>query len=482
MKIVLIQPLTNFIEQAYGVKQKVRFGHAPPLGLGYVASLLENDGHEVRILDACAMELTHDETIDVMEDFKPDVAGLTVLTNYKRFAKELAAAIKRRMPHVAVVLGGAHATYFHAEILDDMPGVDHVLYGEVDTVVRDYVRHLRDPDKLHSLKGLVYRNSKGKAVVNPRADILESLDDVPMPAWHLYDFSLYRPLPLQYRRLPFFTMITSRGCWWQRCKFCFQSGGCAMKYRRNSPGRVADEVEILYHRYGIREIAFWDDTFIMNLGWLKNFTGLLKEKNLDVTWTASGRANTMNEEIIRTIHDAGCWSMFIGVESGCQELLDVIDKGITLEQARKVFAAASKVGIETRGAFMLGLPGETPRMGRKTIDFAVALDPTYAIFYATHPRFGTQLYDIAQRTGKLIDKDFRGMSKVTYVPDAYRDARELENLIRSAYLRFYLRPRYILKTLLRMRSLTTAVEIVKGFLLFLGLSATRSRRRSAEEA
>lgn len=476
MKVILIQPNTNFHEQAYGVKQKVRFGHAPPLSLGYIASYLEKDGHEALILDACATDLSPDKTIERIKDFRPDVAGLTVLTNYSGAAKQLAAKIKESDPRIVTVLGGAHATYFHGEILGDMPGVDHVIYGEADTVVRDYARRLCDEAELRRLKGLVYRGSDGKAVVNPPADLAEDLDDVPMPAFHLFDMSLYTPLPRQCKRLPFFTMITSRGCGWRKCKFCFQAGYRAARYRRHSPERVIAEVEVLYHKYGIREIAFWDDTFVMNLKWLETFCGLLKKKRLDITWTASGRVNLMDEEMIRMIHDAGCWSIFIGIESGNQELLDVIDKGTTLEQARKICAITKKVGIETRGAFMLGLPGETTQMGRKTISFALELDPTYAIFYATHPRVGTPLYDITLKTGRFIDREYRGMSKVTYVPEGYKDARELENIIRHAYLRFYIRPRYILRTLAKLRSFSDVLGLLKGFLLFLGLSDTRSRR------
>jgi anaerobic magnesium-protoporphyrin IX monomethyl ester cyclase len=477
MRVTLIQPPTNFLEQAYGVRRKVKFGHAPPLGLGYIASYLEQDGHAVDILDAGSLQLTIEETVSRVEALRPDLVGMTVLTNYRESAGLLAEKIKERVPGVTTVLGGAHATYFFEQILDEMPGFDHVAYGEADTMIREYVRYARDPEKLRDVKGLVYRGADGKAVINPPAPLLENLDEVPMPAWHLFDMSLYRPLPLQYRRLPFFTMITSRGCWWRRCKFCFQAGYCAVKYRRQSPQRVVDEMEVLHKKHGIREIAFWDDTFLMGLDWLRTLAGLLKERKLDITWVASGRINTMNEDIIRTVAEAGCWSIFMGIESGNQELLDIIDKGITLDQARKVLPVTKKYGMETRGAFMLGLPGETPEMARKTVRFALELDPTYAIFYATHPRFGTELYDIAMRSGKFIEKEFKGMSKVTYVPEGYRNAGELERMVRAAYLKYYVRPRYILKTLLRIRTPATFFGVIQGFVLFLGLSNNRIRRK-----
>jgi len=197
---------------------------------------------------------------------------------------------------------------------------------------------------------------------------------------------------------------------------------------------------------------------------------MLHEKSLDISWVASGRANTMNEEMIRMVHGAGCWSVFVGVESGNQDLLDVIDKGITLDQVRTGCAAANRVGIETRAAFMLGLPGETPKKGWKTIRFALELDPTYAIFFAAHPKYGTKLYEIASRTGRFLDSSFRGMSKVTYVPDGYKNASELGNLIKRAYRKFYLRPRSVFKVIKKIKSLADVRESFLAVLLYLGLS------------
>jgi anaerobic magnesium-protoporphyrin IX monomethyl ester cyclase len=183
------------------------------------------------------------------------------LTNYANSVKVLSQRIKEKMPEVVTVLGGPHATYFYGEILDDMPGIDYVIYGEADSVVQDYFQLLGGPKNLHKLNGLVYRNGEGKTVINPPAGLVQNLDDIPIPAWHLYDMSLYRPLPKQYRNLPFFSMVTSRGCWWQKCKFCFQAGKNAVRFRRQSPERVVREIEILYHDYGIREIGFWDIYF-----------------------------------------------------------------------------------------------------------------------------------------------------------------------------------------------------------------------------
>ncbi|MCP3943760.1 MAG: radical SAM protein [Desulfobacteraceae bacterium] len=470
MKIMLVLPPSNFISQAYGVKQKIRFGHTPPLGIGYIASYLEEDDHNVSILDASAMELSIDQTVQNISEFAPDVVGLSVLTNYSEFANELSSAIKAKLSGVTILLGGPHATYFYNEILDAMPGVDHVLYGEVDTSIKKYFRALKDPEKLSQLNGLCYRSKTGQVIINDPPELLDDLDKIPMPAWHLYDFTLYRPLPLQYKNYPYFTLITSRGCVWRKCKFCFQAGYCAPKFRRQSPERVVREMEILQNKYGVNEVNFWDDTFLLNKKWLIEFTSLLKEKKLKFTWTASGRVNHVDEEMLKMVYDAGCWSIFVGIESGNQDLLDEIKKGITLQQARDALAAANRIGLETRAAFILGLPSETPEKAKKTINFAIEIEPMYAVFYAAHPRYGTEFYDIATQHGTFLSKSFKGMSNITYVPEGYLDAKELDGIIRLAYRRFYLRPKTILKFIRKMKSFRDISELLKGFLLFLGLS------------
>lgn len=473
MKILLIQPPNEVHKQVYGVKRKVQLGHQPPLGLGYIAAYLEMDGHEVVIQDAAARSLSPEEAVREAKELEPDLIGITVLTNYAETVTSFTEVLKAALPDCPILIGGAHATYFHETILDEMPSADFVLYGEVDTVVRDFFHHLDSPEKLHELPGLVYRDEHGKAVVNPAPEMVKDLDTVPPPAWHLFDFSLYRPLPMQSVRQPFFTMVTSRGCWWRRCTFCFQAGRKAVPFRRHSPERVIEEIEHLYNNYGIREIAFWDDTFIVNLKWHQQFKKLLEERGLDITWTASGRLDSLSEDLLRTVQEAGCWNIFIGVESGNQELLDVIDKGTTLEQARKVFATTNRLGIDTRGAFMLGLPGETPEMGEQTARFAREIEPTYAIFYATHPRFGTLLYDIAIKNGAFLDKSFHGMSKVTYVPEQYESAEQLEEMVSRAYRKFYLRPKYIWRMLKKIRSWQVVKELFRGWLLFVGLSTSK---------
>jgi radical SAM superfamily enzyme YgiQ (UPF0313 family) len=167
--------------------------------------------------------------------------------------------------------------------------------------------------------------------------------------------------------------------------------------------------------------------------------------------------------------EAGCWSVFLGIESGDEDLLRIIEKGITLQQSRNAVKWANEIGIETRCAYMMGLPHETPERSKKTIDLAVQLDSTYAMFFATHPRYGTKLYDIALAHGKFVTKSFKGMSGVTYLPDGYKNENQLRRTIRKAYMKFYIRPRQIFKYIKKIRKLSDIKEAFFALELFLGL-------------
>jgi radical SAM superfamily enzyme YgiQ (UPF0313 family) len=278
---------------------------------------------------------------------------------------------------------------------------------------------------------------------------------------------IYSPLPNQYRRLPATSLITSRGCPYGRCKFCFEAGLMKQKYRRHSPEYIADEIEMLWKDHGIREICFWDDNFMISSSWIGKFCSLLKKKVPDLLWSCYGRVDTITLEKLKMVSGAGCWSMFIGFESGDQRLLDLIGKGITLEQCIRAAKWAKRTGIQIRGSFILGLPGETPSLAKKTIDLAVKMDIYSAQFLPVFPEFGTQLYEIAKSSGQIIEK-YEGRTKAAFVPHGYKSARQLERTVHTAYRRFYFRFGYFVKLLKQIRSIEDIKRYFSGLKFILG--------------
>ncbi len=477
MRIALIIP--PFSASPSGTAGRIRRGRLrplPPLGLGYLAAALEKHGHEVSLVDSQARELTVPEAATAVLAGNPDVVGISSFTVYADVCYALARAIKAIAPRVVVVAGGPHATAFDAAILSDCPEVDFVVPGEAEQSFPELVDRLAAGGPFDDIRGIIYRGTDGAACSTPRAELLRNLDDLPQPARHIYEHHLYVPLPNQSRRRPVTTVMTSRGCPWARCRFCYQGGKYGSKYRRRSPENVIAELRHLVHDMGIREVIFWDDNFCVNSGWVETFCDLLDKERLDITWTIQGRVNTVTAAMLQRVAASGCYNIFFGFESGVPELLDVIDKGITLEQSRNAVRWANEAGLEIRGAFMFGLPTETPEMAERTIRFACELDVDYMVFMPFHIQRGTPLEDMALRVGRVMTRDTEvfDWNTPSYVPEAYPGPEEVAEKVRAAYRRFYLRPRYLRRALWRARNPVVAWNYARAFLHWWNLTRGRS--------
>lgn len=470
MRISLVNPPHDEHKLGYGLKYKTKYGYHPPIGLAYIASPLEDAGHQVQIVDGVASHMTFNEVVRQIKLFRSDVVGITSMTTNFQYAVEMAQEIRKALPDTPILLGGAHANYFAEDILREHDCFDIIVKGECDFYVHEIFKIALEGKDYARLQGCVYRGPNSEIVENPPGPRPHDLDEVKAPAWHLLDFTNYINLPGMNRRLPYFILLTSRGCPWGKCTFCYESATKAHRYRRHSPERVIEEVKWLIEVHGVRELYFWDDVFFINTKWMNRFYDLIEENNLDFTWAASGRVDFMKYDFLKRGKELGLWNIFLGIESGNQDLLDMMKKGTTIERIKEVVGWTKELDIETRCSFLFGLPGETPEKAQRTIEFAKELDPTYPIFYSAYPYLGTELYDIAIREGQFLTREYRGMSRVTYLPAGYDSTEQLDKIIRKAYLSLYLRPSYILKQLKRLKYFKDPLIYWEGLKYFLGLA------------
>ena len=422
----------------------------------------------MNILDSSAMGLGYDETVEILSDRKPDVVGISALTATSKEAYTLAERIKKHLG-ATVILGGAHPTSFPEEIFKQSQHTDIVVLGEGEDITIKLIRALEQKDDLAGVEGIWWRDSAGRVIKNAPPKFTNNLDEIPFPARHLYKNELYMPLPNQSRRLPATNMITSRGCPYARCLFFFQGGEYACKYRRRSPENVIKEIKWLVKDFGFKEIAFWDDNFAVNTRWVLEFCRLLEEEHIDITWSCCARVDTVTEPMLKRMGQCGCFSIYYGFESGNQDILEKLNKGVTLEVTRRAVKWTHAAGIETRGSFMLSLPGENPEKGRKTIDFAIELDLDSVQFMPFHPMKGTKFYSVAETEGKELDYPEGGVHAVSYIPDGYSSAGEVARLVRTAYKRFYLRPHYIFKNIRKIKNFSDLKKYFDGFKFFVGI-------------
>lgn len=466
MKVLLINPFYE-VNELTKTKIKTKTQILPPLGMLSIAAILEKRGHEVKFLDLPALGYPFEKIEKEVKDFNPELIGLFATTPTSKKAFDLASYLKQ-ITNTPIILGGPHASCFPEEILKGQNSIDIVCIGEGEYTMLD----LAENKPLHKIKGIYYRKNN-KIFKNEKRPPIKNLDELPFPARHLINLKLYTPFPNQYRRLPVINMVTSRGCPYGKCTYCFEAGRLGHFYRRQSPQRIVDEIKYLVNTYNIKEIAFWDDNFVVGKEWMFEFCDLLKKENLDITWSCYARVNLVSPEILNKMAEGGCWNIFYGIESGNQELLDKIQKGINLQQCRDAIKWTHDAGIEARGAFMIGLPGETPEMAQKTINFAIELDVDYAQFAYTTPYYGTVLYEQCKKEGTILTEDLSNYcsNEAVFLPKTYKSREQLKQLYKRAYRKFYLRPRYIFKHLAKIRhprdikKYLTGLKLLTGFTL-----------------
>lgn len=448
MRVVLVNP------SMFGRELEMRWDKGakyPPLGLAYIAAVLEGGGHKVSIIDGEVSQLTDEDFIKEIKRLDPELVGIT--THSPKHNQMVKTIDLLKGKEIKLALGGPHSTIVPEDIMKENPAVDFIVYGEGEYTFLELVNALEREGSLNDIRGLIYRED-GRIKTNPPRPLIENLDELPFPARHLLpDLKLYKSA-FRYKRLPMTTMITSRGCPYN-CLFCLRFFG--RKYRGHSARRVVDEMTMLQEKYGIREIHIWDDVFMLDAKRTDEVCELIKKEKLDMSWSCNGRINILysNKGLMDKLKQAGCWYMTFGIESGNQKVLDFIRKSIRLEQVKEVIGYANKAGISCRGYFMLGHPTDTEETIRDTIDFAKSLPLDGVQFSVTVPYPGTDLYDIADRYGTFDKGAYQRMSGHTsdpiFVPNGLTKEK-LMKLQKQAYKEFFFRPSFILKHLVRIRS------------------------------
>ena len=455
MRVQLIHPpetmrveanLPPFVDQ--------RRGSNPPLGILYLAAVLRAE-HTVEVLDAPAEELSQAGVLERVKAFAPDVVGISTMSFFLPDAAWLARAIKQAMPRTKVAMGGPQPSIYPVETCR-LEGVDAAVVGESEESFGALVRAWQDETSLEDVQGIAFANG-GDIVDTGLRTPPQELDELPFPARDLTDVTRYDSVLAE--RGPITVMMTSRGCPYT-CKFCTSPGPFGQmrrSYRGRSPENVVDEIEQCLD-LGIHEVLIYDDLFTTNRRRAIGICKEILERDLTVRFDIRSTVNQMDAELLGWLKKAGCVRINYGVESGSQDVVDVLDKRIKLERVRQIFRETKEVGIQTLGYFMIGSPGEGPQEIRKTIDFACELNPDYAHFSITTLFPGSELEQWARDRGILSGDPWRQFAAAPGPGFAapywteMLDADTLVRWLRRAYLRFYLRPSYILRRILAMRS------------------------------
>ncbi|HUW44426.1 MAG TPA: radical SAM protein, partial [Dehalococcoidia bacterium] len=369
----------------------------PPLSLSYLASVLDQEGIEVKILDFLVTQYHPKKLRRELEDYRPQLVGATCVTLNYPIARRMLKACKAFDPYIFTVIGGPHVTFALEETLLQSPWIDAVVIGEGERTLVELVRAVEEDKDIHQVPGIAFADG-GMVVKTPPQARIENLDQLPLPARELLPMARYRALGTPC------TVITSRGCPFS-CIFCSGRRMFGPKVRFRSPGLVVDEIEKLQCDFGLVKINIVDDTFTLNHHHTRAVCEEMLRRNLKMKWSAFARVDRISEDLAQLMNRAGCEWVLFGVESADEGILKTIRKGITLDGVQRGVKIAAAAGINVFNSFILGLPGESWDTALKSMAFGDELYHKYGAKYGFHmlsPLPGTEVYERAKDYGIRI--------------------------------------------------------------------------------
>ncbi len=496
MKLLLIRP-------GFSIFERERLSIAPPLGLAYIAAVMESEGHKVEILDGIAFNWknsistekngeslkyygpTDEGLMEVIRKSAPELVGISCLASmYAQEAHHVAHIVKLADKDIKVVFGGVHPSALPRETLKD-PNVDYVVIGEGEKAATDLANRLEEGQDVSSIDGFAFKSNNG-VIVNPKTKFIEDLDTIPFPARHLLPMEEYFKASKSVAShggptgLRATSMVTSRGCP-GRCVFCSTHSIWGYKWRARTPHNVVDEIEFLVGKYKIQSIYFEDDNLTLDRKRVEKICDEIMNRNIKITWDCPNgvAVNTLTPDLIRKMKNAGCRGLAFGIEHGDPEMRrKVVCKPIETGHVKKIVNSCRQVGIQTTGFFIIGLPSETEETYKQTVEFAKETNFDVASFFIALPLPGSNLFEYAVKKYNITDLDDFSSSMRMYGPTipVLTDSFSSEDLIKlqkEAYKKFFyhkikseLKPQAIFNRIKRyksMENLKSDVSLLKRF-------------------
>jgi anaerobic magnesium-protoporphyrin IX monomethyl ester cyclase len=382
--VVLVYPPAEVILEIYDVPD------FPAIGIAYVGNYLEKTASITpALIDARLSRLSLQETIDAIVALRPKVIGISAMTSMVITADKVVRGVKERLPGVKAILGGFHATFLPDRTIQEFPSFDYLAVGESEVSFATLVQRLLRGEDCHGIHGIWFNDGE-KIVSSGRGDIPPTLDELGEPGWHLYDPAV---MAEYVKSLP---VMTQRGCPFS-CTFCSRPYGQLV--RRRTPALVIDEIARNVDRFGVGKIHFYDETFTVDKKHTRSLCEGLIERGLPARlgFTSMVHANTIDLPLAKLMKQAGCVYVGYGVESGDDDIIKLMKKGVTKERlirARKILRDAE---ITTMGYFMVGHPNETRRSIWRTIRFMAQLNPDVAAIGIVVPYPGTETWEMARK-------------------------------------------------------------------------------------
>lgn len=381
--VILVNPPAQVVREA-----RYDTPSFPAIGIAYIANYLEvHGGITPLVIDARLERRTEAEVIDQIVALRPRIVGFSAMTHMVITAARMAAAIKARSPETIAVLGGFHATFLPARTLREFPIFDFIVVGEGEIAFLKLAQAIMSGEPIPPIAGVWYIRD-GECVEAGRGEIPPSLDELGDPGWHLFD-----PEAMA-KYCTLVPIMAQRGCPFS-CNFCSRPYG--QKVRRRTAQYVVDEMEAAQDKFGVHKFLFFDETFTVNKKFTLEICDEIVRRKLDVTWWAHAHANTLDVELVRAMKRAGCYEVGMGVESGNDDIMAAMKKGITKASLIRAVAALKEGGLPGSANIIIGHPNETMKTAWQSIRFLAQLNPIEPVIGIMVPYPGTEIWELAVR-------------------------------------------------------------------------------------
>lgn len=428
-EVVLLNPPAGVVNRETRYRLPI-LNSLPQLGIVYIAGVLLREGIDVKVLDAQALGLDVDETVDLIKGWAPRAIGITGYTSTVGFAHKVAVELKNIHPDLVTVLGGPHVTAVPEKTLSMFPSFDCALMGEGENSIASLFKPLVNGGlsaEAKKIAGVIYRDGKDIRI-NERPPLISDLDTIPPPPFELLPGfpELYSPPIFHSPRRLAATLVTSRGCPFS-CTFCDRAV-FGNRYRHHSVEYIIDMIKRLKTDHGIDHIIFYDDNFTVNRDHLTDLLEEIIRLPFPITWNSDARTDLVTPDMLKLMKRAGAFMINYGIETADPDLLDSMEKTLSPETAARAVIMTREAGIHVKGLFIVGAPGETEESIRRTRDFIHSLPFTLinASKYTPYP--GCEAYGDIEKYG-AFDEEWEKMNAMNFV--FWPDTIERESLVRG---------------------------------------------------
>ncbi len=426
------------------------------------AAVLREQGHQVFYVHCQTEGVSFEDLKKKFKELKPEF--LVIMLEHITLSVSQSIAKAGRDEGMKVVFVGPMATAFGGQLVG--VDADYIVRREWDYTLNNLITALSNGDELCEVKGISYKNN-GELVQTEDAELIEDLDELPMPAYDLVDIPKFWESIFLYR--PTATVVSSRGCPYE-CVFCsFPQTIFSRKFRAQSPERVLAEAKYLKENFGVKAIRYDDDTFDIDKNRVVRICELFRKEKLDLQWIIQSRPSLMTEEIAKELKSAGCTLVLFGVESGDDQVLAKINKSTTIEEIRRGVRIAQKAGLEILNCIMLGFYWDTEETLNKTIQFAFELNAEFTQFSTPIPLPGTEYYRLLSELGYISSKQWENADSFHHsnVDFPHLSNEYINNILKGIYKKYYLRPNYLWKMTKRAfrskENFTQTLRLIRAF-------------------